>query len=522
MRNLPAGIFLLVLPLIAGAPLSFTSHLHSINSQAGYMWFRTHTGLMSHRLASSSEKNLSLTPTDAIPGFMHAVSENTFLRMEIPLHVDNVQSDISSERYFGVGDMSFQADFEPSGDLIFPSPTFHLGVSLPTGSGAHAVYPRYFTGNIPAYSAQTLRICPGISSRVHPFAEFPLEMNISLQGDIGVEGTDYMRFGTGLLFPHDRYPLSLFTDLDISVQSDVFSTGYYWGSAPASLSMGVFFLRGNNIIESAVSIGLNRDRYMEYSNPLMAEYGIDSVRIVPDLAVNLSYIFGLGSRSESDSALLSHTEPDSGEIKDFLSVDTGGVFLKTDDAVSPVSEDDAETILTDTVSLKLEDIYDEPVADDDVCRDSDENMDELAAFIFNNTPYMSENEAGYTKPPICGESLRDTLDPVVLYGIQFNMGSAEIRSNTLFRLDALERVLQTHSQIRAVITGYTDASGSFERNKELSRKRAQSVKNELIHRGIEEGRLVVTGRGPLNPVADNRCRLGQNINRRIELTFYAE
>jgi outer membrane protein OmpA-like peptidoglycan-associated protein len=522
MRNVPAGIFLLVLPLFAGAPLSFTSHLRSINSQSGYMWFRTQTGLMSHRLASSSEKNLSLTPSDAISGFMHAVSENTFLRMEIPLHVDNVQSDISSERYFGMGDMNFQADFVPSGSRILSSPAFHLGVFLPTGSGAHAVYPRYFTGNIPAYSAQTLRICPGISSRVYPFAELPLEMTLSLQGDIAVEGTDYMRLGTGLLFPHDRYPLSLFTDLDISIQSDVFSNGYYWGSAPASLSMGVFYLQGNNVIESAVSFGLNRDRYMEYSNPLMAEYGIDSVRVVPDLSVKISYIFGLGSRSESDSALLSHAEPDSGDIRGFISVDTVDVSLIAQESTFPVSEDDDGPILIDTVSLKLEDIYDEPVADDDVCRNSNEKMEEIATLIFNNTPYLSGNEAGYATPAICKELLQDTLDPVVLYGIRFNMGSAEILPNTLFRLDALERILHTHSQVRAVITGYTDASGSFERNKELSRKRAQSVKQELVHRGIDAGRFSVVGRGPLDPVADNRCRLGQNINRRIEVTFYAE
>lgn len=50
----------------------------------------------------------------------------------------------------------------------------------------------------------------------------------------------------------------------------------------------------------------------------------------------------------------------------------------------------------------------------------------------------------------------------------------------------------------------------------ISQRRARSVKQYLIHRGVDHARLQAIGYGSDRPVADNRTREGRLQNRRIE------
>ena len=67
------------------------------------------------------------------------------------------------------------------------------------------------------------------------------------------------------------------------------------------------------------------------------------------------------------------------------------------------------------------------------------------------------------------------------------------------------------------IVGHTDSSGSFEHNKELSARRAETVKNALVGAGIEADRLTTEGAGESFPVASNETEKGRALNRRIEI-----
>ena len=66
------------------------------------------------------------------------------------------------------------------------------------------------------------------------------------------------------------------------------------------------------------------------------------------------------------------------------------------------------------------------------------------------------------------------------------------------------------------IQGYTDNIGTEEFNQELSLKRANTVLNYLVAKGISAKRLTATGYGGNNPVADNSKESGRSLNRRIE------
>ena len=74
--------------------------------------------------------------------------------------------------------------------------------------------------------------------------------------------------------------------------------------------------------------------------------------------------------------------------------------------------------------------------------------------------------------------------------------------------------------VRVVITGHTDNIGGQKFNQALSLKRAQTVKNWLVKKGIASNRMRTVGRGMNEPVATNETEAGRAENRRIE--FYVE
>jgi OOP family OmpA-OmpF porin len=66
------------------------------------------------------------------------------------------------------------------------------------------------------------------------------------------------------------------------------------------------------------------------------------------------------------------------------------------------------------------------------------------------------------------------------------------------------------------ISGHTDSRGSSDYNRDLSQRRADSVKTYFTSRGVNAGRLTSIGYGEDKPVADNRTSAGRGRNRRTE------
>ena len=75
-----------------------------------------------------------------------------------------------------------------------------------------------------------------------------------------------------------------------------------------------------------------------------------------------------------------------------------------------------------------------------------------------------------------------------------------------------ERLLGVSVQI----VGNTDNQGSSAYNLMLSQERAESVRQYLIARGVDGGRLVATGHGSFYPVAPNDSEEGRAKNRRVD------
>jgi outer membrane protein OmpA-like peptidoglycan-associated protein len=104
--------------------------------------------------------------------------------------------------------------------------------------------------------------------------------------------------------------------------------------------------------------------------------------------------------------------------------------------------------------------------------------------------------------------------------VQFAFDSAEILPASFDLLKEVAGVFTKNPQIESVqVEGHTDSSGAAQHNKELSQKRAESVRAFLIKQGVAAKRLVAKGFGPDRPIADNSTDEGKEKNRRVEFNI---
>lgn len=106
--------------------------------------------------------------------------------------------------------------------------------------------------------------------------------------------------------------------------------------------------------------------------------------------------------------------------------------------------------------------------------------------------------------------------------VLFESGSATIDRASGATLDKVMFVANRCANFRFSILGHTDSTGDRDRNVQLSKARADAVKDYLTNRGILAERVETTGVGPDLPVADNETVAGRAKNRRIEFKLFEE
>lgn len=104
----------------------------------------------------------------------------------------------------------------------------------------------------------------------------------------------------------------------------------------------------------------------------------------------------------------------------------------------------------------------------------------------------------------------------VLEGVHFDTDRATIRSESFPRLDRVVEYMTHRPNVRIRIAGHTDNVGNSRANQRLSERRAQAVRDYLVSKGIDRGRIEAVGFGDQQPVASNDTEEGRQQNRRIE------
>jgi outer membrane protein OmpA-like peptidoglycan-associated protein len=104
--------------------------------------------------------------------------------------------------------------------------------------------------------------------------------------------------------------------------------------------------------------------------------------------------------------------------------------------------------------------------------------------------------------------------------INFETGKDNILPKSNPILDSIALILKNNPDLpRVRVEGHTDNVGSATYNRDLSQRRAQSVVNALVQRGIPVEKLLPAGYGFDRPVASNATALGRAKNRRVEFTI---
>jgi OOP family OmpA-OmpF porin len=104
----------------------------------------------------------------------------------------------------------------------------------------------------------------------------------------------------------------------------------------------------------------------------------------------------------------------------------------------------------------------------------------------------------------------------IVTNINFDFDRANVREDVRKRLSRVVQLLKEMPEIDLRIVGYTDDIGSADYNLDLSLRRAQSVREYMVSRGIDNARLNVDGRGKTEPLVSNSTPEGRAVNRRVE------
>jgi outer membrane protein OmpA-like peptidoglycan-associated protein len=145
-----------------------------------------------------------------------------------------------------------------------------------------------------------------------------------------------------------------------------------------------------------------------------------------------------------------------------------------------------------------------------------------SAPVAGGVGYYQDHQERLLSERLSGTAVRvvrnaDTIKLIVPGNIAFALNSEQLQPNFIATLDNVAQVLKEYSKTVIDIKGYTDSTGSFEHNQQLSERRAQSVGNYLMTRQIAATRIRSAGFGPRNPLFGNDTESGRNQNRRVEI-----
>jgi outer membrane protein OmpA-like peptidoglycan-associated protein len=106
-----------------------------------------------------------------------------------------------------------------------------------------------------------------------------------------------------------------------------------------------------------------------------------------------------------------------------------------------------------------------------------------------------------------------------LNNVHFDIGKPTLRPDSFKELNEIADYMNYQENERFEIGGHTDNVGNEPDNLKLSQQRANAVRDYLIKKGINPGRLVAKGYGSSRPVDDNSTDEGRQKNRRTEITI---
>lgn len=148
-----------------------------------------------------------------------------------------------------------------------------------------------------------------------------------------------------------------------------------------------------------------------------------------------------------------------------------------------------------------------------------EQINKLGKCVMADGPTLVYNGAALEQfvKDVFYDEVPEKEEVIVLRGIQFDFDKYNIKPEWVPVLDEAVEILKKHPEIKVTIEGHTCSIGTIAYNQKLSERRAKSVYDYFVKKGIAPERMKTIGYGELRPKADNRTAEGRAINRRVEL-----
>jgi outer membrane protein OmpA-like peptidoglycan-associated protein len=103
------------------------------------------------------------------------------------------------------------------------------------------------------------------------------------------------------------------------------------------------------------------------------------------------------------------------------------------------------------------------------------------------------------------------------FTLYFVEGKDEFTDDSKRIIDGVFTEIAAHPVPDVVVVGHTDRVGSDPSNDALARQRADTVRAELIRRGVAPENIVAVGRGSREPLIPTAAGVAEPRNRRVEI-----
>jgi outer membrane protein OmpA-like peptidoglycan-associated protein len=147
----------------------------------------------------------------------------------------------------------------------------------------------------------------------------------------------------------------------------------------------------------------------------------------------------------------------------------------------------------------------------------------LNSLYFRNDAASNDNDAYYVGNIRLAVGSPDTRNKLitegkfVTHGILFDVNSDKIKPESYGALKDIANVLNENADVKVKIVGHTDTDGDDKSNVDLSKRRAEAVKNMLSKEfSINADRMQTDGKGEASPIDVNTTSVGKANNRRVE------
>jgi len=182
----------------------------------------------------------------------------------------------------------------------------------------------------------------------------------------------------------------------------------------------------------------------------------------------------------------------------------------------PDPDNDLDTVLDATDKCPLEAEDPDSYEDSDGCPDPDNDNDTVP-----DVKDQCPNEVGSTteEPLGCPKNalvIVTDCEVKITQQVHFEFNKDKIRPESFALLDAVVDVLNKNPAIKVEIQGHTDNVGSARYNKDLSNRRAASVRKYLVAHGLPSERLTSMGYGMERPIVANDTDRNRQLNRRVQ------